>query len=197
MVTGFDLLPNNKPLQKHWIKRVIAYLIDFIISSVVVYIIFIPFAIGFGIRSFGFFPFTAGVIQVFYSGLLEYVNRKTIGKMVLDLEIQPLMTNLELSDTLIRNFSKVHGFLVLLDVIVGLATEGDPRQKYLDRIAKTTVTGSMHPKHLKEYVSSHIPHPQEEDIKSEVEHRKCRECGGELEDIRGGKARCTECGRIQ
>lgn len=197
MVTGFDLLPNNKPLQKHWLKRAIAYLIDFIISSVVVYIIFIPFTIGFGIRYISIFPFTAGVIQVFYSGIFEYSKRQTLGKMVLDLEVESLMGGMNLSEALIRNFSKVHGLLLLLDVIVGLATEGDPRQKYLDRVANTTVVGSIDPIHFKEFVSSHVPHPHDGEVTTEIDKRQCRECGGDLEDIRGGKARCTECGRIQ
>ncbi len=196
MVTGFDLLPSNKPLQKHWIKRVIAYLIDFILSSVVVYIIFIPFTLGFGLRYIGIFPFTAGVVQVFYSGILEYTKRQTLGKMVLDLEVESLMSGLDLSEALIRNFSKIHGLLLLLDVIVGLATEGDPRQKYLDRIANSTVVGSMDPMHLGQFVSSHIPH-RKEVVSSEIDNRQCRECGGDLEDIGNGKARCTECGRIQ
>ncbi|MGM0405201.1 MAG: RDD family protein [Thermoplasmatota archaeon] len=196
MVTGFDLLPSNKPLQKHWIKRVIAYLIDFILSSVLVYIIFIPFTIGFGLRYISVFPFTAGVVQVFYSGVLEYSKRQTLGKMVLDLEVESMMGGLDLSDALIRNLGKIHGLLLLLDVIAGLATEGDPRQKYLDRIANTTVVGSIDPIHLREFVSSHIPH-HEEVVSSEIDNRQCRECGGDLEDIGGGKARCSECGRIQ
>jgi len=195
MVTGFDLLPGNKPLQKHWIKRVIGYLIDLIISSIAVYIIFLPLAMGFGVRFLGIFPFTAGVIQVFYSGLMEHYKRKTIGKMVMDLEVQTLMGNLEISDCLIRNFTKVHGLLILLDVIVGLATEGDPRQKYLDRIANTTVIGSTHTMRFTDFVGDHIHHHDQ--VKSEIDHRECRECGGDLEDISAGRARCTECGRIQ
>jgi hypothetical protein len=39
----------------------------------------------------------------------------------------------------IRNVSKVFWLLYLLDVIVGLATPGEPTQKYTDRIAGTIV----------------------------------------------------------
>jgi len=39
----------------------------------------------------------------------------------------------------IRNISKIFWPLYLLDVIVGLATPGEPTQKYTDRIAGTIV----------------------------------------------------------
>jgi uncharacterized membrane protein YvbJ len=39
----------------------------------------------------------------------------------------------------IRNISKIHEVLLLLDVIGGLITSKDLHQKYSDRIANTTV----------------------------------------------------------
>lgn len=202
MVTGFDLISHNKPLQKHWVKRVIAYIIDLILVSILVWVIFLPFQF---LRPAGFtylyLPFTAGIVQVFYSAFLEYVNRQTIGKMVLDLEVEGMMGGLDLHEALIRNISKIHGLLLLLDWVVGLATEGDPRQRYLDRLAETTVIGTAEPRHMQEFLREHIHvpgrHREEEEVSTEHEERRCRECGGELIDIGGGKARCKECGRIQ
>jgi len=44
---------------------------------------------------------------------------------------------------LIRNVSKIYSLLWLLDVIIGMATVGDPHQKYTDRIAATTVVSTI------------------------------------------------------
>ncbi|MFW6040810.1 MAG: RDD family protein [Thermoplasmatota archaeon] len=201
MVTGFDLISHNKPLQKHWVKRVIAYIFDVIISSLAVWIVFLPFTIGFGGQAFLYFPFSAGIVQVFYSAILEYWNRQTIGKMILDLEVEGTFGGLALHEAFIRNISKIHGLLLLLDWIVGMATEGDPRQRYLDRLSETTVVGTAQPKHVADFLSEHIRvphhHTEEQELTTQHESRTCRECGGELEDIGGGKARCKECGRIQ
>jgi len=47
-----------------------------------------------------------------------------------------------LDRTLIRDISKIHGLLWLLDVIIGMATVGDPHQKVSDRFAGTTVVST-------------------------------------------------------
>jgi hypothetical protein len=44
-----------------------------------------------------------------------------------------------LESAFIRNISKVYWVLLILDVVGGFFTVGDPRQKYSDRIARTTV----------------------------------------------------------
>lgn len=202
MVTGFDLLPNNQPLQKHWVKRVIAYIVDLIISSVAFWILFAIFSLGFGRGVYIFFPFTVGLVQVFYSAILEYWNRQTVGKILMDLEVEGLRGGVDLPETLIRNISKVHGLLLFLDWIVAMATDGDPRQRYLDRIASTTVIGASEPRHIEDFLKSHMHMPgrgkqdQEEQVKGK-ERRKCMECGGELEDVGEGLSECKNCGRIQ
>jgi len=204
MVTGFDLLHNNKPLQKHWLKRLIAYFIDLIVSSMVVYVIFFFLAWGLLDPSMiWYFPMTAGMVQVFYSALLEFTNKKTLGKAIMKLEVEALTYTFEASDALIRNFSKLHGIFVLLDWVIGMASEGDPRQRYLDRLTDTTVKAVGEPIHVREFVEDHLlksdvegrsTEPEEEE---EGDKRRCRECGGELMEIGEGKARCRDCGRIQ
>ncbi len=199
MVTGFDLLHNNKPLQKHWVSRLIAYIIDFILSSIIVYWIFF-FLITFSLRyeMFWYFPMTAGMVQVFYSAILEYSYRKTVGKALMKLEVEQLTEEFYLSEALIRNFSKLHGLLLLLDWIVGMMTEGDPRQRYLDRLAETTVRSRGEPIHMREYIDDHLfkSERKEEEVKEESEKR-CRECGGKLKGISEERYRCKDCGRIQ
>ncbi len=202
MVTGFDLLHKNRPLQKHWLKRLIAYFIDFVVSSMVVYVVFFFLAWGLLDPSMiWYFPMTAGMVQVFYSAISEYASKKTLGKAVMNLEVESLKYTFETSDALIRNFSKLHGIFVLLDWVIGLASEGDPRQRYLDRLTETTVKGVGEPLHMREFIEDHLLRSEVEEQTKEVEEerdkRNCRECGGDLIDIGEGKARCRDCGRIQ
>ncbi|MEF8874420.1 MAG: RDD family protein [Candidatus Thermoplasmatota archaeon] len=202
MVTGFDLLHDNKPLQKHWIRRVIAYIIDFGISSVLIYVVFVfTFALAPNINMLWYFPMTAGMVQVFYSAVFEYVAGKTIGKMLLGLEVEPLTQTFDMSEALIRNVSKLYGILLLLDWLGGMLSEGDPRQRYLDRFSETTVRAIGEPIHVGEFLDDHLfrEEEQREDEKEEEEEetKRCRECNGELVTIGEERYRCRDCGRIQ
>lgn len=47
----------------------------------------------------------------------------------------------DLAAAFIRNISKIFILLPLLDILGGLITQGDPHQKYTDRIAGTNVIG--------------------------------------------------------
>lgn len=47
--------------------------------------------------------------------------------------------NLSIEKVLIRNISKIHGLLLILDFIGGLVLFPDLNQKYSDKIADTTV----------------------------------------------------------
>lgn len=214
MVTAFDLLGRNKPLQKHWLKRIIAYIIDLAIVTFPLYLLFLMLSVAFlGMGfSFLFFPFAGGLILVFYSAIFEVTTRQTIGKKLMDLQVESLMGGLDISEALIRNVSKVHAALVFLDTLAGMATDGDPRQRYTDRVSDTTVIASHEPVHVRRYIEEHLrgfteaarhmggsaeSQGQQSASQNIDQIRRCRECGGELEDIGGGKSRCKECGRIQ
>lgn len=202
MVTGFDLIHDNGPLQKHWIRRIIAYILDLFISSLGVYIIFY-FLISLNLRfaALWYFPMTAGMVQVFYSAVLEYSSRKTVGKAIMKLEVEQLTQEFDLSKALIRNFSKIHGIILLLDWLVGMASEGDPRQRYLDRVAETTVRAKGEPVHVRDYINDHLfrgeTREEERDEEEKEEENRCHECGGELISIGEDRYRCRNCGRIQ
>ncbi|MFO8110098.1 MAG: RDD family protein [Thermoplasmata archaeon] len=202
MVTGFDMIHHNRPLQKHWIKRVVAYLADFFISSILVFIPLYLLNLTFFPDIIILFQVMAGAFQVFYSSVLEYYNRQTLGKNFFNLEVEGLRGGIDLHEALIRNISKVHGLLIFLDTIVGLATEGDPRQRYLDSVADTTVKGSSDPHHYRQFITEHMRKEETPSSTHFMERgitdvRRCRECGGELEVIEFGRSKCTRCGRIQ
>jgi uncharacterized RDD family membrane protein YckC len=139
MPTGFDLIGKNPALQEHWIKRLIALVVDAVIVSVVVFLLtrVLTFAL-FG--NFFVSSFLIGIFWVAYSTILEASGGgATIGKRIVKLRVVGIDAPMSLNKALIRNISKIHGIFLLLDWIIGLATVGDPRQRYLDRIARTTV----------------------------------------------------------
>jgi uncharacterized RDD family membrane protein YckC len=143
VVARFEKDPH---LQDHWIKRVIAYIIDSIIvgvaTTVLLVIALLPF---FMANPFSFFnllsfPFAMGALYILYFTLTETFRGATIGKGLLGLKVTTKAGgNPSFEKAFIRNISKIHQVLLLLDLIGGLITSTDLHQKYTDRIANTTV----------------------------------------------------------
>ncbi|MEM2944056.1 MAG: RDD family protein [Methanomassiliicoccales archaeon] len=139
MPTGYDLLEHSSALRRHWLRRIVAAVIDALI-------LFIPIRIA---LSHVVVPYKdifagvlAGVAWFVYSGVLEGVYAKTIGKKLLSLKVIPVKDGeeLSLSKTFIRSVPKIFWYIFLpLDVLVGLAIEGDPRQRWSDTVAGTSV----------------------------------------------------------
>ncbi len=148
-LTALDMLEHNRPLREHWIRRTIAVLIDWAIVLVTASITGFLLGAGVGVLSAGLNAILA-VFWVLYSAVMEYLYGATLGKMMLGLKVQSLKGPLQLSDTLLRNLSKVHGLILLVDTLVGMATTGDPRQRFMDRIADTTVISIGRPKKEKD-----------------------------------------------
>src|SRR2546426_2367783 len=138
MPSAIDLIGHNPALQEHWIRRFFAALID----AIVVAVIYLLFALPLGFASLAWFvvPFPYGIVWLLYSMLLETLFGATIGKRLLSLRVVALDGNLDIMHCLVRNISKVYWLLFLVDLIVGGVTQGDPRQRLFDRIARTTVT---------------------------------------------------------
>ena len=154
MSTGFEKIGRDTQLQNHWIKRLVAFIIDSIIAWVGVMIIavifFIPFMIAATAGDWPWFvfnpfvsPFFTGILSVLYFTILESWYGWTFGKRIMNLETAKTDGQKpSLDAALIRNISKIYWILVLLDVIIGLATPGDPHQKVTDRVAGTTVVST-------------------------------------------------------
>src|SRR5712691_804001 len=115
MPSAIDLIGHNPALQEHWIRRFIAFVLD---------------AIG----------LYWGLIWFAYSTFLETIFHATIGKRLVSLRVVAIDGNLDILHALLRNLSKIFGIVFILDIIVGGVTQGDPRQRLFDRIARTTVT---------------------------------------------------------
>jgi uncharacterized RDD family membrane protein YckC len=94
----------------HWLLRLIAFIIDSVILSVLYFL----------------------VLEVSWGG--------TIGKRILGLQVQTVKGGrTAYSQSFIRNISKIFWVFLLLDWLIGVLTPGDKRQKYSDRMAGTIV----------------------------------------------------------
>jgi uncharacterized RDD family membrane protein YckC len=148
MSTAFNKIGIDRQLQDHWLRRLIAGIIDSIIISIVSWIISVLAAIPAlflgGAFIIGGFSFLHGILFFLYAAFLEYSHGATIGKQIMNLKVTTTEGNAaSLDRTLIRNISKIHWILLLIDILIGMATVGDPRQKYSDRFAGTTVTSTI------------------------------------------------------
>lgn len=146
-VSGMDSLMKEQKAQEHWIRRLVALVIDVVIVAVVVGIIA---AIGFasvlltggvlGTIFFGGFAIVAGVILIFYFPILESIRGATFGKQIMGLKVvSKTGSKPTFGEAFIRNVSKIYWVLLLLDVIVGLAVSKGYSQKYTDHLMGTSV----------------------------------------------------------
>jgi uncharacterized RDD family membrane protein YckC len=150
--TGFERLKDDKEFQDQWVKRIVAYAIDVVAVSVVVYSLLlvaafpvIP-AIFFG-QTFPFAWFwgfwlggIASLIILAYFVLAEALFGRTLGKELLGLRVTRLDgKHVDLWSSFVRNISKISFVLLVIDLAAGLGTHGDGRQKYSDRYVGTTV----------------------------------------------------------
>lgn len=141
MPTGFDYLGSDKALQQHWVKRFLAILIDaaLIYAPIVVLISML----GGRYVSAGL---VSGLALFFYSSLFDLSVGGTIGKLVLRMKSVAMTGRLSLSQAFMRNVTKVFAPLLLIDWVVGMAVETkDPRQKWTDQVAHTSVIVHDHP----------------------------------------------------
>jgi len=167
VVTGLNILGSNKALQDHEIKRIIAYIIDAIIVWIIAYIITIitipVWYIGYGIFFFGFGALIYAVFAILYWAVQDAFMGGSIGKKIMALQVVGTTGPLDIVKAFIRNVTKAFWWLVLLDWIVGLAMEGDPRQKMTDRFAGTTVVRTDQQAYMEEQfrqMATPPPHPQ-------------------------------------
>lgn len=137
MVKALDLIGSNSQLQNHWVRRIIAAIIDGVIMFVIWMII--AFALVFIPGGLLIMPFFSGILWILYSAVLEGMMGATLGKRIMSLQVIATEGQMDFIKALIRNVSKIYWLLILADWLVGFITEGDPRQRYLDRIADTTV----------------------------------------------------------
>lgn len=148
-MSAFNKIGTDRQLQDHWIRRLIAGIIDGLIILVIGWIIssiasFANLKLEINPFSIGSAAFFYGVLFFLYASFLEPSRGTTIGKQIMNLKVTTTQGNVaSLDKALIRNISKIHWALWLIDTLLGMATVGDPHQKYSDRFAGTTVASTI------------------------------------------------------
>ena len=137
----------------HWLTRIVAAIIDSIpwaiVGYIISYVLIMPGGPLFGaLWAWGWLvyaflaPIFYGLLFVIYSVVMESsVSAATFGKRFMGLKVQMLDGSKAPSNKIwTRNISKIFWIIFIIDFLIGVATPGpDPRQRYFDRIAGTTV----------------------------------------------------------
>lgn len=130
-----------------FIKRVIAYILDMILVSIIV---ITPFKINFkqNISNLNYlFTINTGkivlisiiiaVLIILYFAIFEYLLAQTIGKMIMNIEVISGFKELKFSQALLRNLTKFSGTLILIDCINILISRTNKR--FLEQWSDTEV----------------------------------------------------------
>ena len=137
--TPAERILHESSLQQHWVKRIIAILIDSVLVGIATTLLGYLINIG-GIFSLLNFPFVMGLIYVLYFTTTELMYGYTLGKKMVNLKVVSLDDKkLTFERTFIRNISKIHFIFLILDTIGGFLYSKDSHQKYIDQISHTTV----------------------------------------------------------
>jgi uncharacterized RDD family membrane protein YckC len=125
-----------------WKKRLLALIVDFLIITLLLWVIVaVIYPVIAFLNLFALFIIwipIAAILIVAYFTYFEGKFSTTPGKNVMKLKIRVKEGKMTFRTALIRNLSKILWFPLIIDVIVGFA-KGKPRERYLDRLAKTEV----------------------------------------------------------
>ncbi len=160
--TEFDRLTKDSRTQEHWVRRGVAYIIDWIIVSIATSIIFLAISTAAGVVSIiiagpslanFFLPFGPIGLGIFglealffllYFTLSEGIYHRTFGKSLMGLEVRTTDGSpLDVPKSFVRNISKIYWLLLLLDLIGGFFMQVTPGQRFLDRLAGTLVVSRV------------------------------------------------------
>ena len=137
MHTGFDILESSGALRRHWVRRFVAGLVDMIVVFVPIWFLLSYIDVPDPTIATGL---SAGVGWFLYSGFLEGRFGRTVGKLLVRQKVVSMREHRNYRQTFIRSIPKLFWFIFLpFDVFVGLATEGDPRKRWSDGVARTLV----------------------------------------------------------
>lgn len=137
--TAAERILSEGALQQHWVKRAIAILIDSIIVGIATAILGLLIGVS-GIFNWLALPFVMGLIYVLYFTITKSIDGYTLGKRIVNIRVETVDGRKpSLQSAFIRNISKIHFLILLLDTLGGFFTSKDNHQRYVDQIANTTV----------------------------------------------------------
>lgn len=135
MQTGFDIMEYDSALRNLWARRIAASFVDFIITLGIAYGLGYFFNWNLGMVIFMW----QGIIWFFYSVIFDTINGKTPGKYIFKLRAVSFIGSLDIWKAIGRNATKLNWIIYIADIIAGLSTEGEPRQRYSERILDSLV----------------------------------------------------------
>jgi len=141
MSSALDEVLENKQAQEFWLRRFVAIIIDALI-------IFIPITVMVNIAwAMGFYGqvswLISGTLLVAYSAMFESELGYTIGKRIMGLEVVSLDPRpYDMKRALIRNITKIHGIILIIDLLLGILAEDRVNMRYLDTVVATEVVDS-------------------------------------------------------
>jgi uncharacterized RDD family membrane protein YckC len=125
-----------------WKKRFMALIIDFLIITLLLWVIVaVIYPVIALLNLFALFIIWVPIAVILIIAYFTYFEGKystTPGKNVMKLKIRAQEGKITKRKALIRNLSKILWIPLIIDVIIGFAL-GKPRERYLDRLAKTEV----------------------------------------------------------
>ncbi len=125
-----------------WGKRLVALIVDAVIITlllwVIVAVIYPVIALANLFVLFNIWVPLAAILIIAYFTYFEGKYSTTPGKNVMKLKTIALKGKMGYKKALVRNLSKILWVPLIIDVIIGFAM-GSPRERYLDRLAKTEV----------------------------------------------------------
>lgn len=144
---------NNQPVEiilANWVDRFVAWLIDFIIVSIGLGILFILLALPFWLfdqgnamaivhRNFGSLHYVLSSSIFFaYWTYFEHTSGQSIGKRLLKIKSTDLSGNrIDIKNAALESFGK--SFLLPIDVILGWLFSNNKRQRIFNKLSNTVV----------------------------------------------------------
>lgn len=152
-VEGVEALLGDFRFQSLWALRLFAYVLDLVFVGVLSFLLsvfaFVPLLLGslFGDnwswQGIWAAPLYLGLALIVYSVILELIYGATFGKQILGLVVLSKNGGRPgLYGVVMRNLSKAHWVLLLLDFMAGVLPSKIPRDKYLDKVSGTYVSYS-------------------------------------------------------
>lgn len=136
MVSGFEVLGHSRALQMHWFRRMAAYAFDAVMVLLPTWLVLWAL----GETGAVLFALASGVVFVLYGATAEALHGQTLGKYAFALEVRSLRGPMTLGKAAARNAPKFFWYIFpVLDLLLALVGQGDPRQRFSDRASGTTV----------------------------------------------------------
>jgi uncharacterized RDD family membrane protein YckC len=191
MLTGFDLLVHSRALQLYWLRRLVAFVVDLAVVLVPVWALLTALGLKDPVILAGLY---SGLFLFTYSAILELHWGRTLGKAAVDLRVARLDGPMTPTTAVVRNAARFFWYILPpLDFLLGLATEGDPRQRLTERVLGSVVHLGSEAPGVATFVVSAMDFPAEEVATG----LQCRACSGSLTDVGDGTFQCTRCGQMQ